>query len=572
MVKGRVKYISLLALIFGVCINANVFADSPVDLTLTVGDVLTLSVPNQPQNISITPTATGYYDSTNFNVTSATNNMTGYTLSMSATNTNLVSNTINVVTGEPPVIPTIASSQEGITAEAFAASTDTNILNHYGVSINNANFNAMPSTSTTIKATTTTNSSSADTTNIALATKLDLNTVPGTYSTTINFAIVVNAVDPPQPYPTDPCDTDQNCDSTSGTTIQRAYEMAYTSAHKGMYEEDTAGSNTFHYVDSWNGVQYQGQGRDVRFLIQDMTPEICNTATVIGSTALVLDIRDQTSYRIVKAADGRCWMQDNLALDAVANKANLTATNTNASQDAIDNYKNGGNTKGYAGWSTAAVSYETDSSVDDQPRINVASKDVLPTSYDVYSGSIDEPLASIVTSEKWKVGVYYNYCAASIGTYCYKGWTGVDKANTAIDAEYDICPSGWRMPTGYDYDATDRPDGGEYQALATAITGNSGNVAQDPEDTNGYFSGEPDYTNFRKALRLPLSGFSYHGSSDSRGSEGYFWSSTYDYSYSMHFLLVNDSTIYPQESFDREAAWSVRCINKTGTEPAPSGN
>ena len=552
---------------FATQISALAFADE-TDFSITVRPSLNLSVSSNNVSFSITPSKNGAYNSASFNVYSSTNNSTGYTLTMSTNNVNLKSSTINVNTGDYPIIPTIAESQEGISAEAFTATTSTDYLNHYGISIAGANFNAMKAEKE-IKVTDE-NNTTQDTTVIAIASKLDLNTVPGTYSTTINFQLVANSTDPVQPYPDDPCDSDPNCDSTSGTTLQRAYELAYTAAHKGMYEETTAGSNVFQYIDSWGGVQYQGQGRDVRFLIQDMTPSICNTATVVGSTALVLDVRDQTSYRIVKAADGRCWMQDNLALDLTNSTVlgNLSTTNTNADTNSLTSLRSGNRANG-GQYATAGVANWSSSHSYSVPLINTTMKNSKPT-VDEYDDT--DPLASSVDGDNWRVGIYYNYCAASAGSYCYgnganssvTGSTAADKPNTAIDAEYDICPSGWRLPTGEDdYDEENAPpDSGENLALASAYPSISG--------------GDSQGIRTRKALRVPLSGeIDFDGSLyDYGGVAIFFTSSTIaDSPYSYYLLIDNNFTgYYSDPTKDMSHGISVRCINKTGTEPAPSGN
>ena len=363
----------------------------------------------------------------------------------------------------------------------------------------------------------------------------------------------------PEPYPVDPCIANPDCDATSGVTIQRAYEMAYTAAHKGMYEEITPDSNTFQYIDSWNGVQYQGNGRDVRFLIQDMTPSICNTATVIGSTALVLDIRDQTSYRIVKAADGRCWMQDNLALDVVANKNNLDPQNTNASQDAINNYITTKTSAIEAGWSTEAVSYGRtwQNDMPSQPFVNATYKT------EVYQDSSD-PLKDLARTEEWKTGVYYNLCAASVGTYCYEWNHDVDKnPNSAIDIDQDVCPAGWRIPTSGPPNTMD--DGAEFFNLVVAI----GSITEDDEI--------PYAKAYRRAMKIPLVGdITYYADPPQRIGlgGGFFWSSTYHDENSPYSSWVNaDTSNTPYTTgFGRGMAVSIRCIAKTGTEPAPSSN
>ena len=515
MVSRSYKDILLSTLVLGTSFAAtigasvSVFATEPeVDFSVTVNPSLTLALSSNAVNFSIIPTVQGTYNSANFTITSATNNVYGYTLVMGTSNVNLTSSTINLATTEYPTIPTLTETQDGISAAEFEASADSTILNHYGIAIGTGNnFNAMKTTKQ-VKKTTTHNIGGADNTTITIASKLDLNTVPGTYSTTLNFQITANP-------------------------LSGGLEEAYQNAGKSKA--------------TINDKQY--------YAMQDMTSTICNSVTVAGDTLEVYDKRDNTIYRIVKAADGRCWMQDNLALNLLDSNVQTTMVNnpsyTNADVDSLTSLFSGNRTNG-GNYATAGVSNWTSSYSYSAPLINISNKDVLPTTYN----STDEPLVSTVTSEKWKVGVYYNYCAASAGSYCYgsdtsssiTGSTAVDKANTAIDAEYDICPSGWRMPTGSSYDATNRPDGGEYQALYDAYSG-----------TSGTDEGS-QYASFRKSLRLPLSGYFYGGSAGSQGSYGQFWSSTYGNSGGMYVLYLFTSTVSPQVFHGRSIGYSIRCI------------
>ena len=281
-----------------------------------------------------------------------------------------------------------------------------------------------------------------------------------------------------------------------------------------------------------------------KYKMQDMNTSICSNVNNGQETELV-DIRDGTVYHVGKMLDGRCWLLDNLALDVVVIKAVLSPDNTNATQAAIDNFIADSGTAPQIGWATTAVSYETNTSTYDQPRINVASKNVVPQG--------DDPLATFVSSGGWRVGIYYNYCAASIGTYCYEYQQGVDTdLSSAIDVKNDICPAGWRMPTGYSYNATTRPDGGEYQALYNAYPAISG--------------GDNKYTRFRKAFRLPLSGFFVSGSPARQGDYANVWSSTFIGNLSMYNLYASTSYIDPQYNGGRGSGQSVRCIAKTANE------
>ena len=238
------------------------------------------------------------------------------------------------------------------------------------------------------------------------------------------------------------------------------------------------------------------------------------------------DNRDNTTYHVAKLADGNVWMLDNLALDLVAKKNVLDSTNTNASDTTLGYLKNGGGTTSDQ-WAINGVSDNWTSSFSySAPLINMASKDIVPSD-------------SLSQAGGWKVGGYYNYCAASAGSYCYGNGTGA--GTSSGDATEDICPKGWRMPTG---DAS-----GEYQALATAITGTTGN-----------FNDTTQYNNFRNTLKTPLSGYFNGGSVYSQGFYGRFWSSTRNDNGFMYYFSMYTTTVYPQIYSSRYYGYSVRCM------------
>ena len=185
---------------------------------------------------------------------------------------------------------------------------------------------------------------------------------------------------------------------------------------------------------------------DGYYKMQDITKTICDEVSV-GSFQSLVDIRDNTVYVVKKLKDGKCWMLNNLALDPTDSdtRIKLDASNTNASAEAISNYLVGGSTN--TGWSNVAVAnIENDfnDATDDffhdgyaTPRINNYSKDTYVPGY-----------GQGATGNQAKVGVYYNYCAATVGTYCYLKGGNIDIPNTFVDADQDICPINWRMPTG----------------------------------------------------------------------------------------------------------------------------
>ncbi len=216
-----------------------------------------------------------------------------------------------------------------------------------------------------------------------------------------------------------------------------------------------------------------------------------------GATTTLYDSRDGEAYLVGKLADGKCWLLDNLRLGSTST-ITLTPANTNiASNYTLPASTTTGFTNTSTGYTTAAI--------------NTASKDKTTTSYGSGSG---------------KIGTYYNYCAASAGTIC--------SSSNSSNASYDICPKGWRMPTG--------GSSGEYNTLYTA-----------------YGS---DASSFRSALSTPLSGRFVDGSAFYQGSSGYFWSSTRSSSTGMYLLYVSSSSVYPSYGSYRYYGYSMRCVSQ----------
>ena len=471
MKKTKLIIPTIIAL--GAGVFANTYADTAsTDFSITVNPSASLTVSSASVNLNITPNKNGVYDSDTLTVTASTNNTTGYTLVLETDNTALESNTINPNTGTKPTIPSIAESQSGISAADFEASTDSSILNHWGLAIGSANFNAIKA-SQTLK---TTNAPAvSDATVLTMASKLDLLTVPGVYSTTLNFQMTVN------PVP----DT---------------LESAYAKAGK---QKATIGGNQY-------------------YAMQDMQSVICSDVDLL-SELQVYDKRDNNIYTIGKLADGRCWLLDNLALDPTDPNTTMDDTNTNASAAAITNFLEGSASAPSTGWSTAPVAVENGSSAYDAPLFNKTNKDVIPTGTAAYG---------------WKSGIFYNFCATSVGTYCYAGGssTGSD-----TNISQDICPSGWKVPS------SNGSDGGEFGTLYAAYP--------------SIPSGEPQYYRVRMALHMPLAGYS-NGSITGVNEYGRAWSTRTYGGYSAYYLYLSTSSTSPQADTGRNNAHSVRCVAK----------
>lgn len=222
--------------------------------------------------------------------------------------------------------------------------------------------------------------------------------------------------------------------------------------------------------------------------IQDVTLSSCPT-----TPTTVYDTRDGNAYTIAMLEDGNCWMLDNLNLGTRALKV-LTPEDTNIGADFT----------------------------------LPASSDIGVSSYTLAQINIDSRNDTLSYGDgENKVGVYYNYCAATAGSYC-------DAEGEATgNAPQDICPKGWRLPTGGEY--------GEYQYLI-----NSYNDAAD----------------FKNALHTALYGYFKYSSTNHVGRTGSFWTSTGTSDDHVYSLDVRSNRVNQDYSSNRNAAISIRCILK----------
>jgi uncharacterized protein (TIGR02145 family) len=267
--------------------------------------------------------------------------------------------------------------------------------------------------------------------------------------------------------------------------------------------------------------------------MQKMVASNCTT-----TAKTVMDSRDGKQYKVQRLADGKCWLLDNLRLDPTEPQVqvNLSVNTTNASDQTL-NYLKGiatrdPSTDASGNYATAGVSYWTSSYSYSAPLIAI--KNASDTEG---TGWNPNTTTTSYGSGSGEIGVYYNFCAASAGSYCYGN--GTSEGTSSGDAGEDICPAGWRMPTG-GADTVTTDGKGEYRALYTAYSSNA--------------------TNFRNALSTPLSGYFDSGSARGQGSYGRFWSSTRSSGDYIYYLDVDSSGVSPQYLSGRSYGYSVRCL------------
>lgn len=467
MLRRKCVWISTLVIIATVIIGPNSYAaNDTTDFSIKVNPSLNLSVSSNAVGFRLTPTKEGDFGSASFDVYASTNNPTGYKLIMSTDKINLESDTINPTTGAKPTIPTLA--QDGISPAVFEASTDSNILNHYGVAIKNGDYNAMKSTQEIEK--TTVNNVTEDTIAVSLATKLNLLTVPGVYSTTLNFQIVANiytkggSINEDGNYP--------------AKSLLRAFEIAYTEAGKQMYIED---ANTDIGWRPMVGADFDTVGgKEVRFAMQDIsmtfeengvTQNVCEWATASTADnsyineAPVMDLRDGKTYWIAKLADGKCWMTQNLDYNitgpVTSELSDINVTN-NEGYSTSKGYSVNGNIiswtptqlttlpSGISASGTATWDFRASYGYSLDPGDWYNDGEDPHASYNYLAGTTgghfkkDEPYDN--NGEHGHVGNYYAY-AAVIATNDVSYWLNdTDYYNSASAPQNSICPKGWKLP------------------------------------------------------------------------------------------------------------------------------
>ena len=235
----------------------------------------------------------------------------------------------------------------------------------------------------------------------------------------------------------------QDDGTSTGITIQRAYELAYTEQGKGMYIRNQDGS--YHEMQPDETVSGD---TDTRFAMQDINltyngTKVCDLVTVVGDQYQALDVRDWKLYYISKLADGRCWMTQNLDLDLSSSEA-LTPDTTDIP----------------SAW-TPSLSTNDDyiDTTTEQTQASSSRSGNEPGSLDfgdyywngkTGSGTSASPLTDYFSSSgnpHYHLGNYYTFAAATATNNgsAYESGTVVNQS---------ICPSGWTLPDTSDSSAS----------------------------------------------------------------------------------------------------------------------
>ena len=280
------------------------------------------------------------------------------------------------------------------------------------------------------------------------------------------------------------------------------------------------------------------------YKMQDMTPSICNTATILGEASQMelVDIRDNSIYYVTKLMDGNCWMTQNLALNLIsdptaAGYVALTSENTDL------NHINNPNANDYPEYNTGYTNNNgiikwipSTSTVNSAANWNNNNNN--PRSLNSGGGYTDQ-----TKGRHGLTGNYYNWSAA-IASNNSQGISADNIAGENREATNSVCPKGWGLPQIRNY-----------------VTYNTGD--NDFNNLNLYYNGGKTNTGaglMAAPLYFVRSGYVNNTSIGNFGSSGYYWSSTVNSTANAYRLYFNSGDVGPADSVSRYNGFSVRCI------------
>ena len=159
----------------------------------------------------------------------------------------------------------------------------------------------------------------------------------------------------------------------------------------------------------------------------------------------------------------------------------------------------------------------------------------------------------------YSYGNYYTWHAA-IADLTYNGTNNSSVTNTSL------CPTGWRLPQGGNKTRIVSNDDNDFWNLTVDALNGGTNPANYDSSTNPYYNGSAEAGPVANKLKSFPNNFLYSGlfntsSAYSRGSYGYYWSSTaYNSNYSYR-LRLGSTRVYPgSDNIDKYYGYSIRCI------------
>ncbi len=327
-----------------------------------------------------------------------------------------------------------------------------------------------------------------------------------------------------------------------------------------------------------------------------LTPATYNNTTgkveaTLSSVTALKDTRDNNVYAVARLADGKCWMVENLRLNAENSRGDANAAKAQGYGDATAN--NLGKFIGLADSEDTNFTASTTSATDPTTANSIyyagtqsgtATIDIFQTNYagfrmprynnnntNMATGATNSDGTTALTDSynannnhvRWYgYGNYYSWPAAFANTKSYTTYSGTNGSDAAGTS---ICPKGWKLPLGYTSTGT--------------INGSLQDEANDSANRVGGFSyldrklggtgttqlstaGEVQSVKWRSfPNNFVCSGYFYDSSASNRNSYGYYWSSSSHGNYYAYYLYLGNSGVRTgNNSNGKSLGQSVRCI------------
>lgn len=478
------------ALILGGMGVKNVAAET-VEITADVKPVLQVLLPSEQILLNLNPsTSADAFAEQNYQVMVGTNHIAGYTLSLTSSNGTDLTRTELGPDGSYAKIPTLTEKSGGYATEADFT------VNHWGFKQGTENYNAFK---TNYILSQSDGPVQGDTVDLGFAAKVDLTQPSGTYNLSVDFTAIAKVI----------LGVETIIFDANGGTGSMTNQVLV--APGGNLAANTFTNGDELVFDGWNtkadgtGTKYAdganyavASDAEIKTTVlyaqwaeagfKSYTKARCQ-AEASSAPVTLTDRRNNKDYR-VRYINGICTMIDNLDLELTTGMV-LTPDTTNVTTT---------RTLGTVG------SLTTNDNAGSYNQVRTARNTGVPGA-----------------------GLHYNYAAATAGTI-----TG--SSNTA-EATQDICPAGWRLPTG--------------------------GQNQEQFILNNSYTWQQWNSNFPTAFAPVAAGFYYNGSLGNSGSYGLWWSSTANDTTNRYNLYYKTSNgLYSGVSYNRIFGNSVRCVLK----------
>ena len=426
-------------------------------------------------------------------------------------------------------------------------------------------FSALPSNSDPyeLKKTSSPTSGSGDTTTISFGVNVDTTLPAGSYTNAIVISAVTNYV--PQPildvYPTTGWAGDSitlysnggfvnvqsvqigGTDCTS-IDVKSADELTCTLPNKAETDTTSGTDNGYSISVTASNTSLDTHNFTIRYFNPNRTEtasgsntQITNTnmsnftgvdcgSLSVGDIISLTDERNGQTYRVKKMQDNKCWMVDNLKY---AGEANTDLANVDGTYGLVYNNESG--------------KYNTVDGTNTQSTANSDKafyNNPMSASY-CYGTSIQ--------SSYTKCGYLYNWYAATAGSGTY----AISTDGTNVSGS--ICPTGWNLPTSAFNTVYNKHSGADFAVLNASM--NAGSPTSGSTSSYSYYAG----WQFTGAWSGVFSG-GWSNGFNSRGSYGYYWSSTASSSTYATGLYFNNSYVSTDSIDNKVDGRAIRCVKE----------